>query len=157
MTRRSRLLAATVAALLVACGVWLWWDATARRSADRAGAPAMQAARDAVVAMLSYRPETVAADLDAARDRMTGELLDDYTQLIKTVVIPDALNRRITATAAVPASAVVSAEKDRVVVLAYIDQTTTAGTEKPTTTTSTARVRMEQVDGRWLVAAFEPI
>ena len=152
-----RVLAGAVAALLVASAIWLYWDAHSRRSADRAGLAAMQAARDSVVAMLSYRPDTVEKDLDAARDRLTGRFLDDYTQLIKTVVIPDAKQRAITATAQVPSTAVVSAEADRVLVLAYVDQTMTVGTEKPTVTTSTVRVRMEKVDGRWLVATFEQI
>jgi len=146
-----------VAALLVASAVWLFWDAHSRRSADRAGLAAMQAARDSIVAMLSYRPGSVEKDLDAARDHLTGRFLDDYTQLIKTVVIPDAKQRTITATAQVPSTAVVSAEDDHVLVLAYVDQTMTVGTEKPTITASTVRVSMEKTDGRWRVAAFDQI
>lgn len=157
MTPRVRILAGAVAALLVVSAVWLFWDAHSRRSADRAGVAARQAARDSIVAMLSYRPETVEKDLDAARERLTGRFLDDYTQLIKTVVIPDAKKRAITAAAQVPSTAVVSAENDRVLVLAYVDQTMTVGTERPTVTASTVRVSMEKVDGRWLIAAFDPI
>jgi Mce-associated membrane protein len=157
MRPNRRVLAGAVAALLIISAAWLFWDDHSRRSADRAGLGAMQAARDSIVAMLSYRPDTVEKDLDAARDRLTGRFLDDYTQLIKTVVIPDARQRTITATAQVPSAAVVSAEDDRVLVLAYVDQTMTVGTEKPAVTASTVRVSMEKVDGRWLVAAFEQI
>lgn len=161
MRVRSRALAAVAAALLVASAVWLFWDASSRRAADRAGGEAMQAARESIVAMLSYRPNTVEQDLDNARERLTGRFLDDYTQLIRTVVIPDSRNRNVTAAAKVPSTAVVSADPDHVVVLAYVDQTMTvdAGAEKPpaTTTTSSVRVGMEKVDGRWLVAAFDPI
>lgn len=121
----------------------------------------MQAARDSIVAMLSYRPDTVEKDLDAACEQLTGRFLEDYTQLVKTVVIPDAKNRQITASATVPSAAVVSADEDHVLVLAYVDQTMTVGTgaEKPpaATTNSTVRVSMEKVHGRWLVAAFEAI
>lgn len=157
MSSVRRLSAGAVAALLVASAVWLFWDAHSRRSADRAGVAAMQAARDSIVAMLSYRSATVEKDLDAARDGLTGRFLDDYTQLIKTVVIPDAKQRSLSAAAKVPSTAVVSADQDRVVVLAYVDQTMTAGSEKPTVTASTVRVTMEKIDGRWLVAAFEQI
>ncbi|MCB0932709.1 MAG: hypothetical protein KDB71_12520 [Mycobacterium sp.] len=163
MTSRSRASAALAALLLVASAVWLFWDASSRQAAERAGGAAAQAARDAIVAMLSYRPDTVVKDLDAARERLTGRFLDDYTQLVKTVVIPDATNRQITASAKVPSAAVVSASEDHVLVLAYVDQTMTVGTgpgtEKlaATTTTSSVQVSMEKVDGRWLVAAFEPI
>lgn len=154
---RVRVVMGAVAALLVVSAVWLFWDAHSRQSADRAGVAAMQAARDSIAAMLSYRPDTVEKDLDAARERLTGRFLDDYTQLVKTVVIPDAKKRAITAAAQVLSTAVVSAVNDRVLVLAYVDQTMTVGTENPTVTASTVRVGMEKVDGRWLVASFDQI
>lgn len=156
---RPRQLAATMLAIaLLLASAWLAWDGTARRGAEQAGNDAIQAARESIVAILSYRPDTAEKDLDAAaRERLTGPFLDDYTQLIKTVVIPDAKQRGISAAAKVPAAAVVSAEADRAVLLVYVDQAMAAGNAKPTQTNSSVRVTMEKVDGRWLIAGFDPI
>jgi Mce-associated membrane protein len=159
VNRRVVIAALVAAALLAAAGAsWLFWDASARRGAVRAGADAAGAARDSIVAISSYEPITAGQTLDAAaRDRLTGKFLDDYTQLIKTVVAPESVANRITATATVPAIAVVSAERRHVVVLAYVDQTRTVGSGTPEKTASTVRVTMDDVDGRWLISAFEPI
>jgi Mce-associated membrane protein len=156
--RLRRLAAAILAAVLVAASGWLFWDISERRAAERAGNEAVQAARDAIVAILSYQPATAERDLGAAaRDRLTGKFLEDYTQVITTVVVPNATQQDITAAAQVPAVAVVSAHSDRVVVLAYVDQTTTVGKQAPLQAKSSVRVSMERVDGRWLIAGFEPI
>ena len=157
---REHLVALTVVALavlLIATGLWLYTDGSARRDAQRAGTDAVAAARASIVAMGSYRPETAETDLPAARERLTGEFLDDYTQLIQTVVIPSARQKRIASVVTVPAAAVVSAESDRVVVLAFVDQTLTVGTEPPSANPSRYRVTMEKVDGRWLIAGFDQI
>ena len=156
--RLRRLAVLALATLLVIASAWLFWDGSARRGAQQAGNDAVQAARESIVAILSYRPDTAERDLDtAARERLTGRFLDDYTQLIKTVVVPNAKQKSVTAAARVPAVAVVSASADHVVLLAYVDQALTVGKEAPTQTNSSVRVTMEKVDGRWLVAGFDPI
>lgn len=156
---RSRAVAVAVAAVLLAvCASWLLWDASARRGAVRAGADAAQAARDAIVAISSYQPATAGQALDAAaHERLTGTFLDDYTQMIKTVLVPEAVGSKISATATVPAVAVVSAARRHAVVLAYVDQTRSIASGAPEKTTSTVRVTMDNVDGRWLISGFEPI
>ena len=73
------------------------------------------------------------------------------------MVVPNAIQKDITASARVPAAAVVSAAADRAVLLAYVDQTTAVGKESPTQTNSSVRVTMERVDGRWLIAGFDQI
>jgi len=147
-----------LAVLLVASGLWLGWDNSSRRDARQSGGEAVQNARDSIVAILSYQPATAEKSLEAAaRDRLTGTFLDDYTQLIKTVVVPNAIQRSITASARVPAAAAVSAGSGQAVVLAYVDQTTTVGTAAPTQTNSSVRVTMDNVGGRWLISGFEPI
>ena len=107
--------------------------------------------------MGTYRPDNAEQVLPAARDRLTGTFLDDYTQAIKTVVIPNAKQRAMAATVTVPAVGVISADADRAVLLAYVNQSITEGTEKPVLTPSRYRVSMEKVDGRWLIAAFDQI
>lgn len=146
-----------LALLLVIAGIWLSRDASSRRDAQRGAEDAMNAARDSIVAMLSYQPDTAGQTLNDARSRLTGKFLDDYTQLIQTVVVPGAKQDRVSAVAKVPAVSVVSAEPDRAVLLAFVDQTLTEGTQQPTLTTSSVQVGMQKVDGRWLIAAFDPV
>ena len=147
-----------VAVLLAAGAAWLLWDASARRDAVHAGGAAAQAARESIVAISTYQPATAGQSLDsAARDRLTGTFLDDYTQLIKTVVAPESAAQKISATATVPAVAVVSAGRRQVVVLAYVNQTRTVASGAPETTTASVRVTMDKVDGRWLISEFDPI
>lgn len=152
-----RAAAPLLAVLLVVNGAWLWWDGSSRRQAQDAATASVQAARDSIVAMLSYTPDTAERDLTAARDRLTGRFLDDYTQLITTVVIPEATGKKITSAVTVPAAASVSADAERAVVLAFIDQNRTVGADKPALTRSSARVSLDHVDGRWLIAGFDPI
>jgi len=149
--------AGALTVLLIASGIWLFWDAASRREADRAGSDAVQAARDSIVEMLTYQPDTADQKLNAARGRLTGPFLESYNQLIQTVVIPSAKQKKITAAAKVPAAAAVSAGDDRAIVLAYVDQTLALGTAPPTRTNSTVRVTMENVDGVWLISDFDPI
>ncbi len=148
----------TLAVLAVLATGWLFWDAAGRRGAQHAGVHAAQAAREAIPAILSYQPATAEKDLPAAaQDRLTGTFLADYTQLITTVVVPEAKQKRISASATVPAAAAVSADTRRAVVLAYVNQSITVGDQTPTETNSSVRVTMDNVDGRWLISGFEPI
>lgn len=159
MTReRLRALAPLFAAvLLVAGAVWLQWDAAEREAADRAGAAASAAAREAIVTMGTYRPDTAEQSLTAARDRLTGQFLDAYTQAIQTVVIPGAKTKGMSSAVTVPALGVVSAQPGRVVLLAFVDQTLTVGADAPVSNPSRYRVTMDEVDGRWLLAGFDQI
>lgn len=156
--RPRRLVPALPAAVLAISAVWLFRDAAVRSGTVRAGEEAARTARDSTAAILSYRPATAAQSLEtAARDRLTDPFLGDYTQLIKTVVVPDAVGKRISATATVPAAAVVSAGAHRAVVLVYVDQTMAVGSAAPTQTNSAVRVTMDNIDGRWLISGFDPI
>lgn len=117
----------------------------------------VRAASDGTIAMLSYKPDTVERDLGAARDRLTGSLRDSYTSLINEVVIPGARQKQVTSVATVAAASSVSATADRAVVLVFVDQTITMGTEPPSNTASSVRVRLDKINNRWLIAQFEPV
>lgn len=145
------------AALLAVLSVWLLWDGSSRNSAEKAGAQALAAARESIVAMGSYQPANAEQTLAAARDRLTGPFLDAYTQAIQTVVIPTAKAKKMSSAVAVPALGVASAQSDRAVLLAYVDQTLTVGGDKPVGNPSRYRVTMDKVDGRWLIAGFDQI
>ena len=143
--------------LLGGAAGYLRYDYSSRHDADAAGTESVQAARDSTIALLSYKPESVDKDLTAARDRLTGSFLDAYTQLVNTVVIPGAKEKKISAVAQVPAAASVSAKPDHAVVLAFVDQTVVVGNDAPTRTASSVRITLEKVGGRWLISGFEPV
>ncbi len=145
-------------ALILAVGVGYlkWLDGTAR--ASRASAEqSVRAASDSTVAILSYKPETVDQDLKAAADRLAEPFRQQYTQLVKDVVAPAAKQQHISALATVPAAASVSATGKHAVVLVFVDQTTTIGNDAPTQSTSSVRVSIDKVDGRWLISQFDPV
>lgn len=149
-------LPAAVVALGAAAGV-LQWQVISHHRAEVAAAESVQAASDAAVRILSYQADTVEQDLHAARDRLTGPFLQSYSEMVDTVVIPGARQRKMSADARVVAAASVSAESEHAVALVFIDQTTTAGNDPPTAIPSTVRVQLDRVGGRWLVSGFDPI
>jgi Mce-associated membrane protein len=156
----TRLLVAVlpILALILALGVGYlkWLDGTARES--RAAAEAsVRAASESTIAILSYKPETVDQQLKAAADRLAEPFRQQYTQLVNDVVAPGAKQQHITAVATVPAAASVSATGKHAVVLVFVDQTTTIGDDAPTQSTSSVRVNLEKVDGRWLISQFDPV
>lgn len=156
--RVGRLLAMLIALAVVAVGGWLFRDGSGRQADSVAGAQALAAARDGIPAIMSYQPDTAQRDLPAAaKDRLTGTFLDEYTQLIATVVVPEATQKGISASATIPAAAVVSADADHAVVLAFVDQTVKTGAAPATQTATSVRVSMDKVEGRWLISGFEPI
>ena len=156
----SRLLvvALPALALIIALGVGYlkWLDGAARESLAAAEA-SVRAASESTIAILSYKPETVDRDLKAAAERLTAGFRQQYTQLVNDVVAPGAKQQHITAVATVPAAASVSATGKHAVVLVFVDQTTTIGNDAPTQTTSSVRVSLENVDGRWLISQFDPV
>lgn len=139
-----------------AAGFLKWQDSTARAS-EAAGVEAVQAAKDATIALLSYKPDTVDQDLGAATQRLTGSFQEDYEDLINRVVIPGSKEQRISTTASVPSAAVVSATPQSAVLLLFVNQTTTIGSEPPSDMQSSVRVTMDKVDGRWLMSRFDPV
>jgi Mce-associated membrane protein len=145
-------------ALIIALGVGYlkWLDGTARESRSAAEA-SVRAASESTIAILSYKPETVDRDLKAAADRLTGSFRQQYAQLVSDVVAPGAKQQHISAVATVPAAASVSATGKQAVVLVFVDQTTTIGNDAPTQSTSSVRVTLDNVDGRWLISQFDPV
>lgn len=146
--------AALVLALVAAV---LKWQVGSAAGSQAAGAQSTQAAKERTIAMLSYHPDTVDKDLSAAANGMTGKFRDDYTQLIKDVVIPGAKQKKISSVATVPAAASVSATPNHAVVMLFVNQTTVIGADTPTDTASSVRVTLDKVHERWLVSHFDPI
>lgn len=146
-----------LALLLGAAAGFFKWQDSSVRDTDVVRIESVQLAKDATVRLLSYKPDTVEQDLGSARDLLTGEFRDSYTQLINDVVIPGSKEKQISATADVPAAASVSAEPNKAVVLVFVNQTVVVGADAPTGTTSSVQITMDRVGDRWLISQFDPV
>jgi Mce-associated membrane protein len=146
-----------LALILALVGGGLKFVDSSAADADNARTESVQAAKDSTIALLSYQPNTVEQQLTDARKLLTGDFLTSYTSLTDTVVIPGAKEKQISAVAAVPASASVSADQEHAVVLVFVNQTVVVGQDAPTATASSVRLTMDKVDGKWLISKFDPV
>ena len=142
--------------LAVAAGYLLWTDGSTDGVA-LARTESIRVASEDAVALLSYKAESADKDLNAARDRLTGDFKDAYTDLIRRVVIPGAKEKQISAVVKVTAVGSVSATDNNAVVLLFANQTVTIGGGAPTDTQPVIRVTLDKVNGRWLVSHFDPV
>lgn len=158
---RSKLIAFVVlpAAVVLAGGLagFLKWESSSGREAQVAATESVAAARETATRILSYQPDSVDAELNGARDLLTGTFLDSYTKLINDVVIPGAKQKKISAVAVVAAAASMSASPSHAEVLVFINQAVTIANDAPTNTASSVRVTLDKVGGRWLVSGFDPV
>jgi Mce-associated membrane protein len=146
-----------LALLLASAAGFLKWQDISLRDASVARAESVRAATDSTIALLSYRPDTVQKDLEAARGRLTGTFLDAYTKLTHDVVIPGAKQKQISAVATVPGAASKSASANHAVVLVFVNQTVIVGQDAPTNSASSVRVTLDKIGGRWLISGFDPV
>ncbi|SPM34790.1 Mce associated membrane protein, partial [Mycobacterium rhizamassiliense] len=145
-------------AMLLACAAgYVKWQEASVRGAQAARAESVRAATDGTIALLSYRPDTVQKDLEAARARLTGTFLNAYTQLTHDVVIPGAKQKQISAVATVPGAASTSATASHAVVLLFVNQTIIVGQDAPTNSASSVRVTLDKINGHWLISQFDPV
>ncbi len=142
--------------LAPAVGFLKWQDSSVRES-QIARVESVAAAKDSTIALLSYKVDSVEKELDAAKSRLTGTFKDSYSQLIKDVVIPGAKKGHISTTATVPAAASVSANPNHAVALLFVNQTAVVDKDPPSDTSSSVRVTLDKVDGRWLISGFDPV
>ncbi len=146
-----------LALLLASAAGFLKWQDASVRGDPVARAESVRAATEGTIALLSYRPDTVEKDLEAARGRLTGTFLNAYTQLTRDVVIPGARQKQISAVATVPGASSVSATTTHAVVLLFVNQTIIIGQDAPTNTASSVRVTLDKIEGRWLISQFDPV
>jgi Mce-associated membrane protein len=157
----SRVLAYAVlpglALLLALTAGYFKWVVTSADQVARARTESVRVASDDAVVLLSYKADSVDKDLTAARERLTGDFKDAYTELTRQVVIPGAKEKHITAAAKVTAAAPVSLAASHAVVLLFVNQTVTIGDGAPTDTQPVIRVALDNINGRWLVSHFDPV
>jgi len=142
--------------LAVAAGYLLWTDGSTDGVA-LARTESVRVASEDAVALLSYKAGSADKDLNAARDRLTGDFKDAYTDLIRRVVIPGATEKQISTVVKVSAAAPVSVTSSHAVVLLFANQTVTIGDGAPTDTQPVIRVTLDKVNGRWLISHFDPV
>lgn len=154
--------ALALTAVLVGAALWLGlrtWDyreVQAAQAAETAGEAASESAERAATALLSYKHDTLDADLKAGTRFLTPEYAKTFTETFDQFVRPNAPKLQAVVTAKVLASAVVTADEDRAQILVYVDQTsvTTANNGRPQLALNRTTFDMVKRDGTWLVDGF---
>ena len=142
--------------LALSAGYLKWQDSSTRQAQTDARQAATSAAESAI-AMLSYRADSVEHDLTAAEDRLAGDFRNSFAALIHDVVIPGSKEKHISSQARVPAAATIAVHGADAEVLVFVDQSVTIGDDPPTETASSVKLTLQKVQGRWLIAKFDPI
>ena len=120
---------------------------------EQARTSALAAAEAHAVDLLSYDHRHLAKDFAQARKILTGSFADDYARTTESVVGPTAKDVKAVVTADVAASSVVRASQNRVVVLLFVNQTTTSTRlEGPKVDLNRVQLTLDRVDGEWLVS-----
>jgi Mce-associated membrane protein len=154
---RTRLV--VVGAVLVALGLTVFTGLQAHLSAATADArtEALAAARTRVPELLSYDRATLDADLQRALGQTTGSFTDDYEQILTDVVEPTAKRRGISTKASISGAGVVSGDRDEVVVLVFLTQSTSAKGGRVSVSGSRVEVTMERSGESWKIAGLKPV
>ncbi|WP_428341539.1 hypothetical protein [Mycobacterium sp.] len=153
---------ALILSLLAAGGLagWLYFsqyrpDAQTDDAVERT---AVNAARDGTVALLSYKPDTLNQDFDAAKSHLSGDFRNYYDQFTRQVITPAAQSKGVTTMAQVVGAAATELHRDSAVVLVFVNQVT-ASKERPdpTMASSSILVSLTKQQGVWLITKFDPI
>jgi Mce-associated membrane protein len=149
---RAGLVAVVVAALAVG-GVLLVGQRD-HGAAQRSGQQALAAARSAAVTVLSYDYRHLDADFAAASALTAQPFTAEYQRTTTKAVRPVATTNAAVVKARVSAAGVVRATPDRVVVLAFVDQTTSSNRlQRPQVDQNRVELTMVRGSGGdWLVA-----
>lgn len=156
---RTVIVAVLVVALLAAAAadVVLTLRVRERDRVSAAEQAAMSQAATRLPTLLSYSSKTLDHDLDAAVASTTGSFRDDYRTVLEQQVRPNAQGARLTTVASVDGLAVVSGDADRVVVLAFLTQTTTEGSRDPQSSATRVEATLDRVGDAWLVSDLKPV
>lgn len=157
--RTRRLAAAGLVVALAALAGFVSFQAQREAALATGRQDALEAATARVPDLLGYEHSTLSEDLDRALDQTTGDFTDDYRTILDEVVKPTATKRKISTSASVSAAGVVPGQhaQDRVVVLVFLNQSTTARGSGPTVTGSRVEVAMVRRGEQWKIAGLEPV
>jgi len=119
---------------------------------------AKAAAASGVPAILSYRPTTVASDLERERTLLGQPFADEFAALVRSDIAPKAKQRGITTKAAVVSNGVSLIDGRTVTLLMFVNVATTERASKePVVTGSRLKVTLRQDDDRWLIVGLDPV
>jgi Mce-associated membrane protein len=153
---------ALVVGLLAAGGLAGWLYFTQYRPDTQTDAAveqsAVNAARDGTVALLSYKPDTLDKDFDAAKSHLSGDFRNYYDQFTKQVITPAAQSKGVTTTAQVVGAAATEMHPNSAVVLIFVNQLTTSKERPdPAMASSSVLVSVAKQHGDWLITKFDPV
>ena len=158
---RSRWLLAALAvvtALAVAAAVALFVVDRRNQEVSDARTAAAAAARGHAETILSYDHSTLDEDFAAALAVSTGDFAEEYRTTSESGVRPLATESEAVVEAETVAAGVVSAEPGRVVVLVFVNQTTTSNRlDQPQTDLNRVRMTMVDTDRGWLVGGVDAL
>ncbi|WP_063014432.1 hypothetical protein [Nocardia kruczakiae] len=150
--------ALAVASVAAATGLYFTQYRPDQQTDEAAQRAATAAATNGSVAILSYAPDTLDHDLTTAKSFLTGDFLTYYGQFTQQVVAPAAKQKSVKTSAAVVRSAVEQIHPESAVVLVFINQTTTTSDRPdPSMTSSSVKVSLSHIDGKWLISSFDPV
>ena len=156
--RRRRILVAGVIVLFVALlsvSGLLGWQVWQHQQVAQAGQQARDAATSYAEVLTSIDSDKVDENFDQVLAGATGEFKDMYSESsmqLRQLLI----DNKASAHGVVIESAVQSAEKNRVVVLLFVDQSVTNATvPDPRIDRSRIKMTMENADGQWRAAKVE--
>lgn len=147
---------AVVATVLVVAALLLILADRRSAETDLLAAEAVVAAETAALAVVDYRPETVAEDLAAAEALLTSPFLDTFRQQSRDVTVPRATAGQVTSGARSAGAALTSADMDSAVVVVYLDRHTVDADEIPRVLQTVVEVGLVRQGDRWLVSEFTP-
>jgi Mce-associated membrane protein len=148
---------AVVAALAVTAGL-LVARARGDERVEEARTAALAAGERHAVTLLSYDHRHLDRDFARAEAVLTGSFADDYARTTEKVVRPTAEQVKAVVTAEVVSSSVVRASADRVVLLLFVDQTTTSTRlDGPKVDLNRVRMTLTRAGGQWLVSAVDAL
>jgi hypothetical protein len=137
----------------------VWWAKSSSSVADERG-PVLAAAKSCMAAMNTYDYRKLAQSEADGVACTTGTFTGQYKQAFEKLIKPQAAKVQFTQTAQINDAGVesVSGDGQQWVVLVYGQLSTTnsqTGTKAPTLTPFSARVTMQHVADKWLVANYQ--
>jgi Mce-associated membrane protein len=153
---------ALATAILMAGALVGWMYGSQWRNDQRTDAAASQAAvmaaSDGAVAVLTYSAQNLDRDLADAKSHLTGDFLSYYQHFTNSVVVPAAKVNGVQTSAAVVRAAISRVQPNSAVVLVFVNQTSISRDHPdPVLRGSSIRVRLQRINGRWLIDAFDPV
>jgi len=148
------LVAGVVALALVLTAAAMTVKARGEDRTERARTEAVAAAESRAVDLLSYDYRHLDRDFGRAEKGLTGQFAQDYAHTTDSVVRPTAEEVHAVVKAEVVSSSVVRAAQNKVVVLLFVNQTTTSTrVQGPQVDLNRVRMTLTRVGDDWKVSA----